>query len=143
MAKTPPANKPHRFKPGHTGNPKGSSAKARENKAIRRLTSDQVAEVGTLLLNGNIDALRDLARAKDASVLQVWMASLIVKSISTGNSQNYSVLMERIIGRVRMDVTLSGDDANPLRVQTGAMTDAEKAARADALAKLRAQIGDD
>lgn len=141
MPRIPPKGRP--IQPGETRNPKGSSVKARALSKLRRLTNEQVSEIGTLVLEGNREGLQAIGKDPDASVLKVWMASLVVSSMKKGDPAAFRAILDRICGRPRESVTLSGDADNPLRLQTGAMTDAEKAARADALAKLRAQVGED
>ena len=131
------------FATGTSGNPAGSSAKARANKVLRRLTSEQVSDIGTLLLEGGIADLKTLANDPEASVLKTWMAALIAKSMRSGDAQAYRILMERICGRVKETVELTGKDGAALDMTMTHLTTEEKIARADALAAARLAAGDD
>lgn len=130
-----------RIQPGQTRNPKGSSDKARSLGKLRRLTNEQVSEIGTLVLEGNRQALVDIKNDKDATVLQVWMADLIVASMRKGDPAAFRAILDRICGKPRESIAISGDDKQPLHIRV--MTDEEKIARADALAAARRVTGDD
>lgn len=144
MVRKPPANGV-KFKPGQSGNPKGSSAKARSIGKLSRLTAEQVAEVGTMILGNDRAALKKLGEDPKASVLQVWMAGLVVNSMTKGESRTFTAVMDRIVGRAKETVELSGREGSPvsLEVARREMTEDEMRQRADALAKQRAQAGDD
>lgn len=143
MPRIPPPGR--KIQPGQRLNPKGSSNKARSLAKLRRLTNEQVSEVGTLVLEGNRDALQAIGNDKNASVLKVWMASLVVSSMKKGDPAAFRAILDRICGRPRESITVGGDAANPLElsVATRDMTAAEKAARADQLAAMRREVGDD
>lgn len=131
------------FQKGKSGNPKGSSAKSRTLGKIAAMTADEVAEVGTLVLEGNRAKLAAIGTDEEASVLKVWMASLIVTSMKKGDPAAFRAILDRICGRPKETVTLGGDANNPLRVERGTLTPEEMAAKADALAAARALAGDD
>jgi hypothetical protein len=134
-----------RFVKGQTGNPKGSSARRRILKETARLTAMQVHEVAAVILHGNQDDLKALAKDPNATVLQMWTASLVTKSIQKGDSQVYRVLMERLLGRPKESVELTGADGKPvsLDVATRGATDDELLARAQVLFAQRQEAGDD
>ncbi len=87
------------FKKGQSGNAQGSSERARKLGKIRRLTIDELAEVGTLILRNNCDALARIKNDPDASVLQTWIMAIICQSIQKGDAQVFSVMMDRLIGK--------------------------------------------
>lgn len=135
MPKKPPVG--FGFKKGKSGNPKGSSARMRELKAIRHLTVAEVAEVGTLLLEENRQSLKDLATNDSASFLRVWTAALMLKGYSSGSPAIYSAILDRIIGKPKEMREVSGPDGSPISVQALEQTDEEKAQRAEKLRQLR------
>lgn len=143
MPRKPPPGQ--RFKKGQSGNPKGSSAKAKLVGKINRLTAEQVAEVGSLILSNDREALKRLGNDPKASVLQVWMAGLIVNSMTKGESKTFTAILDRVCGRSKETVELSGRDGQPMSIEVASrqMTETEMRERADALAKQRAEAGDD
>lgn len=92
--------KPHQFKKGQSGNPLGGKLHNKEIKMIKNLTQMQIAEIGSLLLTGNIDQIRALAGDKQASVLKVWFASVISTGIDKGDAFHLNAFLDRIIGKV-------------------------------------------
>lgn len=99
MPKTPPTS--GRFKPGNNMNPLGASAHNKDLKQVRRLTKEQVAEIGSLILEGNLEKLQAIKEQKSASVLKVWFASVAVKAISKGDAHALTVILDRIVGKVK------------------------------------------
>lgn len=90
---------PNGFKKGDVPNPKGSSERARKLGRIKRLTIDELAEVGTLILRHTRDDLSRMKEDCDTSILQYWIMSLVSKSIQKGDVQTFDTLMTRLIGK--------------------------------------------
>lgn len=111
--KDPP--KDHQFKPGQSGNPLGSSVRQQVSSKMKRLTAEQLAEVGSLILDGNCEDLAKLALDREAPVLKVWFASVAVKAIAKGDAQSLNILLDRIVGKVKGEISIStGDGPLPL-----------------------------
>lgn len=128
------------WKKGQTGNTKGSSARARELGAIGRLGHAQVAEIGSLILEGGFDTVDAMAKGKvKCTVLQRWTCALIIKSMIKGDGATYERLMNRIVGRVPEKIELTGKDGESIQVQS---VDAMKAQLA-AIRKANEEMGDD
>lgn len=144
MPRKPPKNGV-KFKPGQSGNPRGSSAKSRIVGKLSRLTAEEVAEVGTLILSNDRSALKKLGEDPDASVLKVWMAGLVVQSMKKGCSKTFDTVLSRVVGKALERKEVSGPDgaALALDVTTREMTEDEMRQRADELARQRAEAGDD
>lgn len=140
----PKVKPPKPFPKGQSGNPRGSSAKSRALGQLKKLTVQELSEVGSLLLDGSMDKMQALTKDKSASVLKVWMAALIVKSMQKGDASTFKTLIECIVP-MKKQVELTGADGSPLEINLAArdMSDEEKAERADALARMRAEIGQD
>jgi hypothetical protein len=85
-------------------------------KAIRKLTNDEIAQLGTLILEGNLAALQDIKNDTNASVLKVWFASVAVKAISRGDAAALNAILDRIVGRSKETVELTGKNGNPIEV---------------------------
>lgn len=145
MANPNPTKNGRKFQKGQSGNPKGSSKQSREIKRIKTLTHEAVAEVGALILDNNHAALKALAQSPDSTVLQLWMASLVNTSIRKSDAAIFRAVMDRIIGRPRESIEVTGRDGGALQmdVQNSRLTLEERDARAQRLAAARAKIGDD
>lgn len=133
------------FKKGQSGNPKGSSAKSRRLGAIGKLTVAELEEVGALLLKGDREALAHIGQNPKSSVLQVWTAGLIVHSMKEGDASIYRAILDRIVGKPRETMEVSGKDGSPIEVRAAHahLTELEKKQRADELAKVRLEVGED
>jgi hypothetical protein len=135
------------FKKGQSGNPKGSSErmKSRQLKNIAKLTAEEVADVGTLILGNDRDALQALAKDPHSSVLKVWMAGLVVQSMKKGDATIFRAVLDRVVGKSLERTELTGKDGGALALEVAGrtMTEEEMRARADMLAKQRQDVGDD
>lgn len=103
--------KKNQFKPGVSGNPAGRPPVPPAIHAIRRMTHAQVAEIGTVLLEGDLAAIEAITRDPKASVLKVWIASLIVTSLNKGDASIFNAIMDRIVGKVRDRLKIEGSIA--------------------------------
>lgn len=124
---------------GQSGNPKGSSDVARMKGDIGRMTHVQVAEVGSLLLEGTLEQLQAKAIDPDASALQRWTATLVTQSMEKGDSATYERILNRIVGRVKDVIEVTGKDGGPMEVRSMAAMQKELAA----IRKAKEEMGDD
>ena len=119
--------------------------RSRQLKDLARMTADEVAAVGSLILSNDRGALQRLGQDPDASVLQVWMAGLVVQSMKKGDATIFRAVLDRVVGKALERKEVSGPDgaALALDVTTREMTEDEMRQRADELARQRAEAGDD
>lgn len=138
-----------RFKKGQSGNPTGANQFTKEMRAVRRLAAAEVAEIGTLIVSKNATKLKAiLSDAKNNpeskhSALKVWMAAIALKGITKGDPNAMDVLLNRVVGRVKEKIELTGEEGGPLRHLVGAMTPEERQAELRRLRKMRSDAGDD
>ena len=94
------------IKKGQVLNPRGGKAHDPVVRAIRKMTHNEIAEIGSMIIEGNLQDLTDLMenRRPDSSVLKVWMASIAVRAINRGDADALNKLLDRIVGRVRQDI---------------------------------------
>jgi hypothetical protein len=85
-------------------------------KAIRRLTVDQVAEIASSLVMGGLSELKAIATDPEATVLQIWFSRVAGKGISAGDMRALDAVLDRIIGKPKTQVVLSGDAEAPVQV---------------------------
>lgn len=90
------------WKKGVSPNPLGARAHNQELKKIRRLTNEQVAEVGSLILTldaKRIDALRK--KKEGVSILQTWIANAAYWANKRGDVYALNTLLDRISGKIK------------------------------------------
>jgi len=133
------------FKPGQSGNPKGSSARSRALAKLKTMNAAELATVGSDLLRGDRKDLQAVGQDPKASVVQLALARLLMVVLQEGDARTLDVVLSRVVGKPKETLEVSGKDgeAVQLDVATRQQTAQEKAARADALAAQRALVGDD
>lgn len=99
----PNPNKSTRIKKGQVLNPRGGAAHNPEIKALRRMSNIQLAEVGTLLLEGNLERLREIKKKEIGSAIQIWIATLVVHAIEHNKIDVLDCLLDRIVGKPKED----------------------------------------
>jgi len=125
QGKPPGVGKATQFKPGNKANPKGAGAHDPEVKKIRRLTREQVVEVGSLVLEKNQVELKKIWKSKREPSLKCWFAGVAYMAIVTGNSTHYNALLDRVIGKVKDEIKFEGN--LQVREKYKRMTDKELA----------------
>ena len=135
------------FKKGTSGNPAGSSALAKDpaRQRIKRLVAGDLEEIGSLILCGNFDKLKEVVDDREASVIQTAFARCFAKALKDADWKVVTSILDRVVGRAKETVELSGRDGKPMSLEVASreMTETEMRERADALAKQRAEAGDD
>lgn len=102
-----------RFVKGQVANPLGGRAHNPEVQKIRTMTKVQVAEIGQLILEGDIKKIQAVKDNPKSSVLQIWIAAVAVKAITKGDMAALNQLLDRIVGKVRDDVHVTGSGIAP------------------------------
>jgi len=108
------------FKKGQSGNPKGRPRVKGALKDIKTIIGDELEKFINELLHMDLSALKKIAEDKTGkytSFKQV-IASIIYKSASHGDPMRLEALLNRVIGKVKDQVEISGDKENPIRVET-------------------------
>lgn len=105
------------FKPGQSGNPKGRIKLTPKFREIQKLTRAQIEEIGSLILSGNLQKLKDITQNPDSNVLQVWIASGAIAGVNRGDLNSMNALLDRIVGRMPAPVEISGPDKKPIEVE--------------------------
>ncbi len=103
-----PQLNPYKWKPGESGNPNGRPKDPPEVKEIKLLTKQYFKEIGSLIVLGNIDELERIAQDRKQPVIKVMIAAVAVKAMSKGDMVAIDMLLNRLIGKVKEEVELSG-----------------------------------
>lgn len=107
----PRPGKGRKFQKGQVANPKGAGAHNKDLKAIRRLTQQEIADVGGMILNSNLEQLKVTRADPTSSVFKVWVCSVAIMAINKGDAHAMGVLLDRIVGKVRDHVELTVGDS--------------------------------
>lgn len=105
--KPPPEHS--RWKPGQSGNPLGGKLHDPALKAIKNLTKKELADIGNLVVKGEVSALRALAADEGETVLKRMVASVCFRVIDFGDMGALDTLLNRLVGKVKDEVAHSGD----------------------------------
>lgn len=98
----------HAFKKGQSGNPQGGRAHNAEEKALKKLTKEELIEIGNIIVKGDMDQLKAIAKDPKASVIQVMIASVAAKTIAKGDMHALDILLNRLVGKVKDEIDLTG-----------------------------------
>lgn len=122
-----------KIKPGQVLNPLGGKLHDPIKRLYRRLTKEELAEVGSIIIEGNVDRLKEKSKDPNLSILQAWMLSIAIKGINEGDSHRFDTLLNRIVGRPQAYIELTGADGGP--IQFGKLSDEELKAEIKRLEK--------
>ena len=105
------------FKKGQSGNPKGRP-KDLLGKKMRQLTAEEFAEIANLIIKGSIEELRAISKDESQSALRVMIAAVAVKTISKGDMDALDKLLNRLVGKVKDHVQVTGMNGGPQVILT-------------------------
>lgn len=97
------------------------------------MTKEEVADIGAMILQGNLDALKAVSKDPSASVLKTWFASVAIKAINKGDAMSLNVILNRIVGRVPEELRHTGEDGGPMRFEN--LTPAQALTHAETILK--------
>ena len=95
------------FQPGQSGNPNGRPPVAADVLRIRKLTNDEIKEVGSILLNGRESDLEALLKDDETPILKKWMASVALTGMKTGDEKKLNAILDRIAGKIPQQVDMT------------------------------------
>ena len=95
------------WKPGESGNGKGRPPVPEDVKRIRKLTNDEIKEVGSLLLSGKQSELEALLKSDDTPMLKKWIASVAIAGVNAGDEKKLDAILNRIVGKVKEEIDVN------------------------------------
>lgn len=108
---------PWKWKKGDPSpNPSGRPKEDPILKKLQKLTANELEDVASVIIKGNIDDLQAIAKDKTASVIKVMLAATCVKIISRGDMEALDRLLNRLIGKVKDKVEVSGNNFTKAQV---------------------------
>lgn len=115
------ANKPsnHKnlkpFKKGQSGNLKGRPPDAL-NRVMKKLTKEELEDVATFIIKGDCEELEKVLNDKKTSVIKSMFASCVNKVIKTGDMDAMEKVLNRLIGKVKDQIDVTGNGVLPTTV---------------------------
>lgn len=85
--------------------------------AVRKMTNEELVETCELILNANRMELQAVLDDPTTPMLKVNLISAIMADTSKGLTYTVDKLLERIVGRPKERIELSGDPDNPMAFQ--------------------------
>lgn len=95
---------------------RGRPTEPPELKLMRRLTKQELIEVGELVIMGNIATLKKLRTDDRCTVLKGMFISVCLKILRDGDMEKFDRLISRFIGKVKDEVDLTHLGEAPGRV---------------------------
>lgn len=120
---------------GQVLNPLGGAAQDPVIRQLRRMTRADVAEVGQLIVAGNLPELMKVHEDPTATVLKVWMAAIAIKAINKGDADALNKLLEQIMGRVPLGIYNAGSMGQIVPQAVAILSDDELRAAGERLTK--------
>jgi hypothetical protein len=106
--KKPPVE--HRIKKGEVRNPLGGKTQNPVLNAMRRLTQEDLADVGQMILAGEFESIKEIAEnPKGHNALKAIFCSVFNKAHEKGDMQSLNLFLDRVVGKVKdkVDVTIT------------------------------------
>lgn len=103
------------FKKGQSGNPLGGQLLNRDLIIVRRMTHQELADMGDILLqkSGTLEHLEELITSPETSYVKKIFASVALRAIRSGDYHAMEALLNRIIGRVKEKIEITTDQKQP------------------------------
>lgn len=99
---------------GEVRNPNGGRTHNKELRSVKALTQVEIAEVGGLILNNDVAALEEIIANPKSSVFKIWVCKISLKALERSDVNTLSILLDRIVGKVKEHVEYSGAIAQPV-----------------------------
>lgn len=108
---TPPQLEKTRWQKGQSGNSKGRPPDGEALRMMKRLTKEELIEVGELVIMNNVAELKRLRKDDTCSVLKGMFVGVCLRIMRDGSMENFDRLISRFIGKVKdeLDVTHTGE----------------------------------
>lgn len=103
------------FKKGQSANPNGRPPDAL-NAAMKQITKEELQDIASLIIKGNVEALKEVRHSMGASAIRVAIVSVVLKIIERGDMIALDKLLDRLIGKVKSEVDLHASGLMPTTV---------------------------
>jgi hypothetical protein len=106
---------PGKGKPFQKGNKlaKGRPPVSEDEKVLRKLSKAEFAEIASVILRGDRAELERMAKDPKTTIVKAMAASVCATIIKKGDADALDKFFNRIIGKVKDEVEVSGDGLKP------------------------------
>lgn len=102
--------KPHHFRPGVSGNPKGRPPISKEQRELRKLTIERYREIINIALTGNLEELKAYIQDADTPAIQVGVATALLKGIKNGDVTVLEHFAARLVGKIPDTINITSSN---------------------------------
>ena len=103
-----------RYKKGQSGNLKGRPRDML--KSVKKLTKDELEDIASLVSKSTVEELRQILKDPDSTAIRVMVVRVVIKIIERGDMDSLDKLLNRMIGKVREKVDVTGNGVFPTTV---------------------------
>lgn len=100
-------SKKDRFKPGQSGNPNGRPPMPKEINRFKKLTIEELEELGSVLMRSTKAEIDDILKDPAESQIRVIVAKALMLAASEGNFNMLDSILNRVIGRPKEKIDLT------------------------------------
>lgn len=104
------------WKPGESGNPAGGRKHNPEIRMLKRLTQEEFVDIGNMIISEDMASLTRIVKDDTETVLRRMVASVAKKVITTGDANTLDIFLNRLIGKVKDQVQVTGMGGGPLNI---------------------------
>jgi len=97
---------------GQSGNPKGVPRPSPEDKTIKHLTQYEFRQVFSEFIGLTKEQIIAISKDPNSTALRLMVASVLVKAINNGDADRLEYFIQRIAGKMKENVHLSGSLTN-------------------------------
>lgn len=105
------------FKAGNAYGKLSSRKLTEEQKKIKHATKDDLHKCWEVVRHLTINELQEAIKNKDTNGLMAMMASAQIHAIKHGDFSKIDKILDRILGKARQNIELSGDKDNPVSIE--------------------------
>lgn len=112
---------------------------------IKRFTQKEIVRIVEVMFSTNRFQLRAIAECGETPGIDAWVARIVERGIAKGDYKPLEALLNRILGKPKEYVELTGPDGGPLNIKSSFMQMTPEE-RKEELARIRAEkaaLGED
>lgn len=101
------------MKPGETRNPKGYNAKGRKQKALIKLSNEELNRLTALLLQSTLGDLEAIRANPDSTMLELALVAIAYRIVIDGDAKALETLINRPLGKPTENINYNNSNTVP------------------------------